>query len=106
MGASMLGVVFTYGGWQNVTAVAGEVRDPARTIPRGILIGTLAVIGLYIAMNAALIAILGVEGVAATKTPAAAAAGRAVAWGEPVVSGVGPWLSQAREAGLTPAGTR
>jgi len=86
VGASMLGVVFTYGGWQNVTAVAGEVRDPARTIPRGILIGTLAVIGLYIAMNAALIAILGVEGVASSKTPAAAAAGRAVAWGEPVVA--------------------
>jgi APA family basic amino acid/polyamine antiporter len=86
LGASLLGVVFTYGGWQNVTAVAGEVRDPERTIPRGILIGTVLVIGLYLAMNAALVAILGVEGVAATATPAATAAGRAVAWGEPLVA--------------------
>ncbi len=87
-GASLLGVVFTYGGWQNVTAVAGEVRNPERTIPRGILIGTLCVIALYIAMNASLIAILGVEGVAGTKTPAALAAGRVVPWGEPVVAGL------------------
>ncbi|HUR28365.1 MAG TPA: amino acid permease [Planctomycetota bacterium] len=88
VGASLLAVAFTYGGFQNVTAVAGEVRNPSRTIPLGIMIGVLLVIGLYVAMNASLIAILGVEGVAATKTPAAAAAGRVVAWGEPVVAGL------------------
>ncbi len=88
IGASLLGVVFTYGGFQNVTAVAGETRNPARTIPRAVLLGTVLVIGLYLAMNAALIAILGVEGVAATNTPAATAAGRVVAWGEPVVAGL------------------
>jgi APA family basic amino acid/polyamine antiporter len=87
-GASLLAVAFTYGGFQNVTAIAGEVRNPSRTIPLGIMIGVLLVIGLYVAMNASLIAILGVEGVAATKTPAAAAAGRVVAWGEPVVAGL------------------
>lgn len=86
MFASLLGVVFTYGGWQNVTAVAGEVREPARTIPRAILIGTLAVIGLYLAMNAALIAILGVEGIASTRTPAATAAGRVLSIGEPALA--------------------
>ena len=88
IGASLLGVVFTYGGFQNVTAVAGEVQDPARTVPRGILIGTLCVIGLYLAMNASLVGILGIDGVAATRTPAAAAAGRVVSWGEPLVAGL------------------
>ena len=87
-GASLLAVAFTYGGFQNVTAVAGEVRNPARTIPLGILIGTVLVIALYVAMNASLITILGVEGVATTNTPAAAAAGRVVAWGEPIVEGL------------------
>ena len=87
-GASLLAVAFTYGGFQNVTALAGEVRNPSRTIPLGIMIGVLLVIGLYIAMNASLIAILGVDGVALTDTPAATAAGRVVAWGEPVVEGL------------------
>jgi APA family basic amino acid/polyamine antiporter len=85
-GGALLGVVFTYGGFQNVTAVAGEVRDPARTIPRGILIGTAGVIAIYLALNLSLVAILGVEGVALSRTPTAAAAGRVVSWGEPVVA--------------------
>ncbi|MEO6709926.1 MAG: amino acid permease [Planctomycetota bacterium] len=86
IGISLLSVVFTYGGFQNVTAVAGEARDPQRTIPRAVLIGTVLVIALYIAMNASLIAILGVDGVANSKTPTMAAAGRVVSWGEPVVA--------------------
>jgi basic amino acid/polyamine antiporter, APA family len=85
-GAALLSVMFTYGGWQNVTAVAGEVRDPERTLPRGILIGTVLVIALYIAMNWSLARILGVEGVARSATPAAAAAGAVFAWGEPLVA--------------------
>jgi len=88
-GASLLAVAFTFGGFQNVTAVAGEARNPTRTIPLAILIGTVCVCALYLALNASLIAILGVEGVAGTReTPVATAAGRVVAWGEPVVAGL------------------
>lgn len=71
---AVLSVLFAYGGWQNPTAVAGEVREPERTVPFGILAGTLGVIALYLAFNAALIAILGVDGVRATGTPTSTAA--------------------------------
>ncbi len=85
-GAALLSVIFAYGGWQNVAAAAGEIRRPERTLPLGILIGTLAVIALYVAFNAALIAILGVEGVAASTTPTADAAGALFPWGKSVVA--------------------
>jgi APA family basic amino acid/polyamine antiporter len=86
VGAAMFGIVFTYGGWQNVTAVASEIRDAERTLPLGTLIGTACVVLLYIALNLALIAILGVAGVAASATPVATAAGAAWPGGSSMVA--------------------
>jgi APA family basic amino acid/polyamine antiporter len=85
-GAALLAVVFSYGGWQNVTAVASEVRDPARTLPRSILLGTVAVVVLYLAFNASLLRVLGAEGLAASATPAASAAGALLPYGAQFVS--------------------
>jgi len=87
-GAALLGVVFSYGGWQNVTAVASEIREPRRVLPLGIVIGTVGVIALYLTLNASLVFLLGVDGLAATTTPVAAAAGRVLAFGEPLVAGL------------------
>lgn len=56
--------MFTFGGWQNVASVASEIRDPGRNLPLGTLVGTLAVVVLYLALNTALVAVLGVRGVA------------------------------------------
>jgi len=88
MGAALLGVVFSYGGWQNVTAVAAEVRSPQRALPAGILVGTIGVILLYVGLNAALVGLLGVEGLAASSTPVATAAGAVFGFGEPLVAGL------------------
>ena len=85
-GAALLGGVFAYGGWQNVAAVAGEIRRPERALPLAILVGTALVVALYVALNASLIAILGVGGVAASPTPVASAAGAVMAGGEQVVA--------------------
>jgi APA family basic amino acid/polyamine antiporter len=51
IGVGMIGVLWTYDGWYNVTFSAGEVRDPARTLPRALMGGTLAVIVLYTMLN-------------------------------------------------------
>ena len=74
LATALIGIVFSYGGWQNVTAVAAEVKRPERTLPLGILTGTVGVVLLYMSLNAALVALLGVEGLAATQTPVASAA--------------------------------
>jgi len=87
-GVALYGILFTYGGWQNVAAVASEIKEPGRNLPLGTLIGTAAVVALYVLLNYALVTLLGVEGVAGSATPVAAAAGAAVAWGEPLVAGL------------------
>lgn len=71
IGLAMIGVLWAYEGWQYVTFSAGETRDPQRTFPRGIIIGTALTIGIYMLANLAYIAALGPE--AATASPRIAA---------------------------------
>ncbi len=61
MGAAMLGVLWAYEGWQPVTYAAGETIDAQRNFPRGIIIGTIALIGIYLLANIAYVAALGVD---------------------------------------------
>jgi amino acid transporter len=51
VGSAMLGVLWAYHGWMNVTLVAEEVKDPRRNIPFSLVGGTLIVIGLYVTAN-------------------------------------------------------
>jgi APA family basic amino acid/polyamine antiporter len=44
-------VSFAYSGWNGAAYLAGEVEDPSRTVPRALLLGTAAVVGLYLALN-------------------------------------------------------
>jgi basic amino acid/polyamine antiporter, APA family len=47
LGAGMVGAFFSFGGWWDVSKIAGEVRDPGRTLPRAMLIGVLIVTLVY-----------------------------------------------------------
>ncbi len=49
---SLVYVMFAYSGWNASTYIAGEVRNPSRTIPLSVGLGTLLVMGLYLAVNA------------------------------------------------------
>ena len=70
--------LFAFGGWHMVTYTAGETRDPVRTIPRALLIGTLTVTAIYVLLNAAYLYLLPIDRVIASPRVAADAA-RAVA---------------------------
>ena len=59
VGLAMIAVLWAYEGWQYVTFSAGETLDAQRTFPRGIIIGTALVIGIYLIANLAYIAALG-----------------------------------------------
>jgi APA family basic amino acid/polyamine antiporter len=78
MGAALVPVLFAYGGWQTSSFVAGEMKRPERDLPRGLLLGVLGVIVLYLAVNAVCLRALGPEGLAATKTPASEVMRRAL----------------------------
>ena len=52
LGVGMIAVFWSYDGWYGVTNIAGEMRDPARNLPRSLLAGTVVVILLYLITNA------------------------------------------------------
>jgi basic amino acid/polyamine antiporter, APA family len=52
-GAAMLGALWGYDGWNNLTLVAGEVKDPQRNIPRALIGGMLVIITAYVFVNIA-----------------------------------------------------
>ena len=70
VGAAMVPVLFAYGGWQTATFVAGEIREPKKNLPRGLLIGVSGVVFLYLAVNFVCLSVLGTAGLAETTTPA------------------------------------
>ena len=50
--------LFAFGGWHMVTYAAEETRDPERTIPRALMIGTAIVVVIYLALNSAYLLVL------------------------------------------------
>ncbi len=53
LGKAMIGPLFSQSAWNNVTFIAGETRDPGRTLPRALLIGCGSVVVLYLLANLA-----------------------------------------------------
>jgi len=70
-GVALLGVLWAYEGWQNVTNSAGEAADPQRTFARGIGLGTTALVAIYLTANAGYVAAVGAAGVGASDRIAA-----------------------------------
>ncbi len=62
--AAMVGSVFSSDAWNNVTFVAGEIRNPQRNIGLSLFLGTLAVTLLYVITNLMYLNVLPLEGIA------------------------------------------
>ncbi len=54
----MIGPLFSQSAWNNVTFTGGEIRDPGRTLPRAMILGTSSVVVLYLLANVAYIVTL------------------------------------------------
>ena len=72
-GLAMIGVLWAYEGWQFVTYNAGEVINAKRNFPIGLLIGTAALVGIYLVANLGYLAALGGTGVVTSNRVAASA---------------------------------
>jgi APA family basic amino acid/polyamine antiporter len=68
MGGAMVGALFSADAWNNVTFIAGEVKQPQRNLPRSLLLGTGLVITLYLLANLAYLASLPLHGDPNAKT--------------------------------------
>ena len=69
-GAALVPVIFAYGGWQTSTFIAGEIKEPRKNLPRGLILGVSGVVLLYLAANAVYTSVLGTAGLAASTAPA------------------------------------
>ena len=85
--AALVAALWAYDGWNNVSMVASEVQRPQRNLPLALIGGTLAVIVLYLAANAAYFHVLSAADVAGHKRVAAVMMERVAGpWGASAVS--------------------
>ena len=76
LGLAMVAALFAYDGWTNVVRVGSEIRDPARNLPKAMLLGLGAVMLLYTLLSLGYLNVLGFEGFATSqRTVATDAAG-------------------------------
>ena len=61
LGIGLIAISFTYGGYQQSINFGGEVKDPARIMPRGITYGIFIIIGLYLSLNFVYAKVIGFE---------------------------------------------
>jgi basic amino acid/polyamine antiporter, APA family len=71
MVTALVAVLWAYEGWHNTTSCAGEMKDPSRVLPRGLLLGVTGLILIYIAVNIACAYALGAAGLAVSGQPVA-----------------------------------
>lgn len=76
LGVTLAAILWTYDGWADVGSIAGEVRNPRRTLPLIFIAGVAAVTALYLAVNAVFMWMLPMGEMAATNTVAPVVAGR------------------------------
>jgi APA family basic amino acid/polyamine antiporter len=69
----LVGAFFAFGGWWEITKLAGEARDPARTLPRALAIGVAAVTAVYLLTSAVFVYLVPLERVTSGETFAAQA---------------------------------
>lgn len=77
-GLALVSVMWAYDGWGDLSFVGGEVRDPERNLPRALVIGTGAVIAIYLLVNAAYLYLIPIAQMAHSPLVAADAAQRIV----------------------------
>lgn len=88
-GLAMVTVMWSYSGWSSLTALAGEMKEPSRNLPRALAAGVVVVTVVYLAVNAGYLWVLPLEAMAASSLVAADAVGRALGPGwEYLVAGL------------------
>ena len=78
LGVAMIGTLFSYNGWYNTNNVAGEVKDPRRTLPLAIIMGLGLCIFVYLAVNWAYLYVMNIDEIATSERIAADVAERLI----------------------------
>ena len=73
-GLALVSVMWAYDGWGDLSFVGGEVKDPERSLPRALIVGTGAVVAIYLFVNAAYLYLIPIGAMAQSPLVAADAA--------------------------------
>ena len=65
---ALVAAFYSFGGWWDVSKIAGEIKNPARTLPRALLLGVLAVIAAYVLVSTIFIYLIPPESVTSDRT--------------------------------------
>ncbi len=76
LGICLIGISFTFGGYQQTINFGGEASNPGKVIPRAIITGLLIIIALYMAINYAYVKVIGFEQLKSAESIAAILAGK------------------------------
>jgi amino acid transporter len=71
MGLALVSILWAYDGWADLSFASGEVKDPQRNLPRAIILGTVAIIIIYVITNVAYLYVNPVANVAQSRLVAA-----------------------------------
>ena len=74
IGQVLIAILFAYDGWINVGALAGEMKNPGKDLPKAIVGGLAAVMAVYLIINVAYLWVLPADQLATFSNPAAAVA--------------------------------
>ncbi|MFT3789890.1 MAG: amino acid permease [Rudaea sp.] len=74
IGIGLIGALWAYDGWENLTTLSGEVKNPQRNLPLALVGGVLVAMVVYLSINAAYLRALPLAQLAASKSVAADAA--------------------------------
>lgn len=69
-GAAMIAALWAYSGWGDLSIAAGEVHEPGRNLPRGLILGILVIIGVYVIANVAYVYVLPIHVIATSNSTA------------------------------------
>jgi basic amino acid/polyamine antiporter, APA family len=71
MGLAVVSILWAYDGWADLSFASGEVKEPQRNLPRAIILGTVAIIGIYLVTNVAYLYVNPITRVAESRLVAA-----------------------------------
>ena len=87
-GVALVGVLFSYGGWQHASFLAGETKNPSRNVPIAMITGALIVIIIYLLVNVSYMLLMPVDKIATSQKVAAEAISTVLPFGGMLVAGI------------------
>jgi len=87
-GVALTGVLFSYGGWQHASFLAGETKNPSRNVPVAMITGAAVVTLIYILTNTSYMLLMPVEKIIAADKVAAVAVSTKIPFGGMLVAGL------------------